>query len=84
MTKHFDHVGHWIGEHFDPIWQLRTGVLMIVISIAFFIYMPFSGEQIGIYLMSALAMLFSAPIMISDAVKSIEDSDDHDMEELVG
>lgn len=56
MVKWLDKLGEWILEHLDARAQLRVGVLFTISSIPFYVYMPFSGEQVGIYLMSALAL----------------------------
>lgn len=82
IWRFVDNIGYLIGTKWGPVWQLRTGVSMIFISIAFFAYLPVSGESVGIFLMSALALLFTAPVMIAGAVMAINASDDDDLEEL--
>ena len=72
--KIFDVQARLIERVFSHKWMMRVGVLMIDVSIAFLVYMPFSGEQPGIFLMSQLALLFAGIICVVEAVRAQEES----------
>lgn len=54
-----DAIAQWILDNFTPRNQLRLGVIMVLIGVAYFAYMPFADEQPAIYTMSAFALIFA-------------------------
>jgi hypothetical protein len=58
--------------------QLRLGILLVLASIPLYLYAPFSGEPLLIYLMSAAALtLTGVGIVVSaEVLKNQEDEDD--------
>ena len=51
---------------------MDIGVVMMDLSALFFLYMPFSGEKLGVYLMSFLALFFGGIICVAEAADKIE------------
>lgn len=49
----------WLRRAFTPRQQMRSGVAMIDISFLYLGWWKWSGEPVGIFTMSAWAMLFS-------------------------
>lgn len=57
--KIVDKLARWVANKLDANAQLRFGVLLVLFSIPFYLYLPFSGEPPIVYLMSALALTVS-------------------------
>lgn len=57
--KLVDRLARWIADKLDANLQLRFGVLLVLGSIPFYLYLPFSGEPPIVYVMSALALTVS-------------------------
>lgn len=53
-----------IGEWLTPERTRRVAVAMVDLSLAFLLYLPFSGEPLAIFLMSQLALLFAGCIAV--------------------
>lgn len=82
VWRSIDQIGYRIARSLGPCVQMRLGVLMLVQSAGFVFWMPFSGEQVGIFLMSALALFYGGLGVIVTAVLAINESDDDDIEDL--
>ena len=65
-------LGDWLAKVCTPRVQRKIGVVMCLMSLPLMVYGPFSGEQILIYEMSAVALLFSGLSTIVAAVPSEE------------
>ena len=59
----------WVEHLFTARRMMYTGVVMIDLSLGFLLYLPFSGEKLGVYLMSFLALLFSGIICVAEAAR---------------
>ncbi len=68
----------WLGARMGAQNQLRLGILLVLASIPLYLYAPFSGEPLLIYLMSAAALtLTGVGIVVSaEVLKNQEDEDD--------
>lgn len=68
MTKLFlDKPGQWLVDHTnDPVIKRRLAMIMIYIAHLFLIYMPFSGEGLGVYLLSYFALIYAAVIALEE------------------
>jgi len=75
IWRPIDSMAEWISNCLTYQWQKRLGVLSLLVGLAFAIYFPFSGEPVGIYLMSFLALVFGAAGLIA-AVEAAENADD--------
>lgn len=60
----------WICRTFTTERMTAVGVVMIDISFGFLVYMPFSGEKAGVYLMSFLALLFAGIICVAEGARA--------------
>lgn len=80
MLKLIDKQAEWIKDKFSPQNQMRIGVVMIWVSLCFLIYTPFSGEQIGIYLMSFLALFYGGVMAVIEAVLAVKEQEKRDSE----
>lgn len=54
-----DKIAEWIVVKLDAKAQLHFGVLLVLLSIPFYVYLPFSGEPPVVYFMSAMALTVS-------------------------
>lgn len=67
MWKPIDAMAAWLGDRLDAGWQLRIGILLVVLSLPLYAYAPFSGEPVGIFLMSAVAITLSGVSIVVSA-----------------
>jgi len=56
MWRPVDWLAGWLCRHMNAGNQLRLGIVCVAVSLPLWVYGPFSGEPLLIYLMSAAAL----------------------------
>lgn len=82
MWRWVDRVGYWTATSWTPMWQVRTGVVLTIVSFLTLLYLPFSGEPPVIYVMSALALVLTGLGLIFTAVLALKEDDAASEEDL--
>jgi hypothetical protein len=73
-----DAQANWLRHTFGPTNQLRLGVLMVWLGLAYLCWWVFSGEPFGIYSMSAIALVFGGLGVVVTAETLIEVAPDEE------
>ncbi len=68
LWKPIDWLGNWLGNFLTAKNQLRLGIICVLVSLPLAGYGPFSGEQLLIYEMSALALTLTGVGLVLTAV----------------
>lgn len=82
VWKPIDNIGFWIATWWSPAKQVRTGVILCVISLALIPYVFLAGEPPIIYLMSASALLLGGLGIVVTAVLAVKEAPDSDVDDL--
>lgn len=75
VWRPIDWLARQIYKRWTPIYQMRSGVLMVLVSVVVIGYGAFTSEPPLIYQMSAFALLFAGLGLLVTAVLAIESSD---------
>jgi hypothetical protein len=77
VIRVLDAIADWLMDVLSARVQLRAGVLLVLLSIPLFVYAPFSGEPLLIYLMSALAISLTGVSIVlgAEVLEQTEDGD---------
>lgn len=67
MIRLLDRIADWLMDVLSARVQLRAGVALVLLSIPLFVYAPFSGEPLLIYLMSAFALTLTGVSIVLGA-----------------
>lgn len=68
MNFFFDNPGQWLVKKVsEKKIKNRLAMLMIYIAHVFLLYLPFSGEGVGVYLLSYFALVYAAIIVLEEA-----------------
>lgn len=70
-----DALAAWLGDKLTAQHQLRLGIVLVVLSLALYAYLPFSGEPPLIYLMSAFAITMTGITIVMAAEVLINQED---------
>lgn len=82
MWVPIDRLGHWLATAWTPRLQVRTGTLCTLGGFVLAFYGPWSGEQVLIYEMSAIALVLAGLGILVTAVLAVKEDPDSDPEEL--
>lgn len=75
IWRPIDWMGKQIHERWRPLFQIRTGVLITLSSVALVLYGIHTKEPLLIYEMSAFALVFGGMGIVITAVLALETSD---------
>jgi hypothetical protein len=71
-------MAEWLADKMGARNQLRLGILLVLASVPLYLYAPFSGEPIFIYLMSALALTLTGVGIVVSAEVLMNQEEDED------
>lgn len=75
ILRALDRIAYWLRDGFGPQAQLRMGICLVLLSLPFYAYLPFSGEPPVIYFLSVAALTMTG-ITIVVAAENLDDESD--------
>ena len=76
IWRPIDAMAGWLGRVMGAKNQLRLGIVLCLLSVPLYVYGPFSGEPILIYLMSALAITLTGVGIVVSAQVLVNQEDE--------
>lgn len=81
LSRCIDWVAKWGTYFMNPQTMRRMSAVMLIVSVATLVYLPFSGEPPVIYGMSSLALLFTALLALGEAERWTKEHPEEDPEQ---
>lgn len=73
VLRKTDAIAHWLIHELTAENQLRVGVWIALASLPVYLYAPFSGEPLVIYLLSAMALTLTGITIVLSAEVLVEE-----------
>ncbi len=76
IWRPIDALAGWVGDKLTAKHQMRMGILLVLVSLFLYVYLPFSGEPPVIYLMSAFAITITGVTVVMAAEVLVNQEDE--------